>query len=296
MEEYEETDRPEETARADETDRPEETARADETDRVEQTEQYARVLQTAARLRKRRAISLLLAAVAGAAIALAVAFVILLRTDLAAGSRLQDAAGRILPIAFNTAEVEEELPGGGLPLPWPDDGLPDPADDLPTDKLFITAERRAYRAGDLNLAIPALELDEPVYDGTDTATLNKGACLYEVSQLPGRGNRNVSIAGHRNGVKNGRITEIMFYHLDKVGEGDYLYLYDDEKVFRYLYKYTVVVEESDWSEIYSKGYSSLTLTTCTPIGVADHRMIVCAALDGVFYKTENFDFTANNSI
>jgi LPXTG-site transpeptidase (sortase) family protein len=188
------------------------------------------------------------------------------------------------------------LPGGGLPIPWPDDGLPDPADDLPTDKLFITAERRAYRAKDLTLVIPVLDLDEPVYDGTDTATLNKGACLYEVSQLPGRGNRNVSIAGHRNGVKNGRITEIMFYHLDKVGEGDYLYLYDDEKVFRYLYKYTVTVEEDDWSEIYSKGYSSLTLTTCTPIGVADHRLIVCAALDGIFYRTEDFDFIANNSM
>ncbi|MDR1574016.1 MAG: sortase [Clostridiales Family XIII bacterium] len=262
----------------------------------EQTEQYGRTPRAQARLRKRWAISLLLAAGAGAAIALAVAFAILSLTDLADGSRLREAAERVLPLAFSQAEPEEELPGGGLPVPWPDDGLPDPADELPTDKLLITAERRAYRDKELRLVIPALDIDEPVYDGTDTATLNKGACLYEVSQLPGKGNRNVSIAGHRNGVSKGKITEIMFYHLDKVGEGDYFYLSDDEKVFRYLYEYTVTVEESDWSEIYSKGYSSLTLTTCTPIGVADRRLIVCASLDGIFRKAENFDFTANNSV
>ncbi|MDR2088408.1 MAG: sortase [Clostridiales Family XIII bacterium] len=249
-----------------------------------------------ARLRKKRVLSLFLAAVLGAAVALAGAFGVLL-SKLADGSPMQEAAERVLPFAFAPAETAEgELPGGDLPVPWLDDGLPDPADALPADKLFITEERRNYREKDLRLVIPVLEFDEPVYDGTDAATLNRGACLYEVSQLPGKGNRNVSIAGHRNGVKNGKITEILFYHLDKVGEGDYLYLCDDEKVFRYLYKYTVTVEEDDWSEIYSKGYSSLTLTTCTPIGVADHRLIVCAALDGIFRKTENFDFTAKNSM
>jgi LPXTG-site transpeptidase (sortase) family protein len=280
MGEYEQTDR---------------TDRVDRTDGADRIEQCGHAPQTAARARKRRATSLLLAAGAGAAIALAIVFAIL-QSNIADGSPLQEAARRVLPLAFRPAETEGELPGGGFPIPWPDDGLPDPADDLPTDKLLITAERRAYRDKTLNLAIPVLDLDEPVYDGTDKATLNKGACLYEVSQLPGKGNRNVSIAGHRNGVKNGKITEIMFYHLDEVGEGDYLYLYDDEKVFRYLYKYTVTVDEDDWSEIYSKGYSSLTLTTCTPIGVADHRLIVCAALDGIFRRTEDFDFTANNSM
>jgi LPXTG-site transpeptidase (sortase) family protein len=244
----------------------------------------------------RRILSLLIAVIVGAALALAIFIAILVRSDIADGSELQDAARRVIPLVFNLTEVEAEMPGGGMPIPWPDDGLPDPADALPTDKLFITAERRAYRDKDLRLVIPVIDIDEPVYDGTDKATLNKGACLYEVSQLPGKGNRNVSIAGHRNGVKNGKITEIMFYHLDEVGEGDYLYLCDDEKVFRYLYEYSVVVAEDDWSEIYSKGYSSLTLTTCTPIGVADHRLIVSAALDGIFYKTEDFDFTANNSI
>jgi LPXTG-site transpeptidase (sortase) family protein len=242
-----------------------------------------------------RVLPLFIAALAGAAATLAILTVVPARIDADGGSRLEAAARRLPPLSFIVAGTKENMPGGEGPIPWPDDGLPDPADDLPADKLLITSERRGYRDKDLRLVIPVIDIDEPVYDGTDKATLNKGACLYEVSQLPGKGNRNVSIAGHRNGVKKGRITEIMFYHLDEVGAGDYLYLCDDEKVFRYLYEYTVTVDESDWSEIYSKGYSSLTLTTCTPIGVADHRLIVCASLDGIFRKTEEFDFTANNS-
>jgi LPXTG-site transpeptidase (sortase) family protein len=199
------------------------------------------------------------------------------------------------PLRFFATEQSGELPGAGIPVPYPDDGLPDPADDLPQDKLFVTAERQLYKEKDLTLVIPAMDFEEPVYDGTDKATLKKGACLYEVSQLPGKGNRNVSIAGHRNSVKNGKIIEIMFYHLDKLGEGDYLYLYDGEKVYRYLYEFTVVVEENDWSQIYSQGYSCLTLTTCTPIGVADHRLIVRAALDGIFYYADDFEFAGNVS-
>jgi LPXTG-site transpeptidase (sortase) family protein len=297
METYEHDDRTraEQSEHDGQTEQPE---RDDRTEQPERAEPPAHNDRTrAGRAPKRRRVwPIVLAALAGAIVALAGAFAIILWSGLADGSDIQEAAQRILPMSFSPAEPEAELPGGGLPIPWPDDGLPDPADELPTDKLFITAERRNYQEKDLQLIIPVMDLNEPVYNGTKTATLNKGACLYEVSQLPGKGNRNVSIAGHRNGVKGGKITEIMFYHLDKVGEGDYLYLCDDEKVFRYLYKYTVTVEEDDWSEIYSQGYSCLTLTTCTPIGVADHRLIVRAELDGIFYKTEDFDFTANNSI
>ena len=195
-----------------------------------------------------------------------------------------------LSLGFSTSDYSEKLPGAGTPILYPDDGLPDPADALPQDKLFITDERRLYRDKDITLVIPAMDLQEPVYNGTTNEMLKKGACLYEVSQLPGKGNRNVSIAGHRNSVKNGKIIEIMFYHLDKLGEGDYIYLYDGEKVYRYLYSFTVVVEEDDWSQIYSQGYSCVTLTTCTPIDVADHRLIVRAALDGIFYYSDDFDF------
>ena len=146
----------------------------------------------------------------------------------------------------------------------------------------ITAERKGYADGELRLLIPALEVDVPVLDGTNADTLLRGVGLYEYAQLPGAGNRNVSIAGHRNGLRNGRITDNMpFYYLDTLEEGDYLYLSDSDHLYRYLFCEATVVEPDDWSVIAATGNSCLTLTTCTPIGVADHRLVIRGELDEV---------------
>ncbi len=153
--------------------------------------------------------------------------------------------------------------------------------DLPYDKLFITKERQHYKSGNLTLHIPKLALTEPVQDGTGKAALNKGPGLYEYSQLPGEGDRNVSIAAHRNKSRNGVISEWFFYYIDTLCEGDYIYLTDKKHIYRYKYDKTTVVEETDWSPIYSQGVSCITLTSCEPIGVADHRIVVRAILDSI---------------
>lgn len=146
----------------------------------------------------------------------------------------------------------------------------------------ITAERKGYADGTLRLVIPTLDVDVPVLNGTDTDTLLRGVGLYEYAQLPGDGNRNVSIAGHRNGLKNGLVTDNMpFYYLDTLEEGDYLYLSDSGHLYRYLFCEATVVEPDDWSVIAATGSSCLTLTTCTPIGVADHRLVIRGNLDEI---------------
>lgn len=61
------------------------------------------------------------------------------------------------------------------------------------------------------------------------AALNKGPGLYEYSQLPGEGDRNVSIAAHRNKSRNGVISEWFFYYIDTLCEGDYIYLSDKNR-------------------------------------------------------------------
>ena len=122
---------------------------------------------------------------------------------------------------------------------------PAPAEDLlPVGKLVTTKERSAYQDGGLTLRIPKLNLTRTIWNGTSAATLSKGVGLYEYAQLPGEGNRNVSLAGHRNGIdKSGRITDhAPFYYVDTLTDGDYLYLTDSEHIYRYLYTYTEVVE------------------------------------------------------
>ncbi len=178
--------------------------------------------------------------------------------------------------------IEDNIPT--VQMEFEDDGLPH-------DKLFITPERQKYQSGDLRLIIPKLEVDIPILDGTEQETLRKGEGLYEYAQLPGEGNRNVSIAGHRNSVYNGKILDNMpFYYIDTLTDDDCLYLVDDEFIYRYIWDKTTVVEETDWGPIYSQGFSALTITSCEPIGIADHRIIVRAALVEIIPYSDDYTY------
>jgi len=162
-------------------------------------------------------------------------------------------------------------------------------DNLPHDKLFITVQRQRYQNGDLRLIIPKLNIDVPVWNGTTKEYLSRGACLYEYAQLPGEGNRNVSIAAHRNGRRYGKVTDDgLFYYIDTLAAGDYLYLSDAENIYRYLYESTTIVEADDWGPIYSQGFSCLTLTSCEPIGISSHRIIVRSKLEEITPFTGDF--------
>ncbi len=176
------------------------------------------------------------------------------------------------------------------PTLTPDDG------GLPQDKLFITEAREGYESGSLSLQIPRLDVDAPVLDGTDEATLLQGLGLYEYAQLPGETGGNVSIAGHRNWVRNGQITDdVPFYYLDTLTDGDFLYLTDETHIYQYLWEKSYVVEPSDWSPIYCHGDSTLTLTTCTPIGVSDHRLIIQARLIRILDNDGTFLYPAGSA-
>lgn len=164
------------------------------------------------------------------------------------------------------------------------------------DKLFITPERQRYADGDLQLLIPTLEVDVTVLNGVDSDTLLKGVGLYDYAQLPGEGDRNVSLAGHRNWIRGGKITlDQPFSYLDTLVEGDYLYLRDADHIYQYVFDQQTVVEPDDWGPIYTQGFSCLTLTTCTPVGVSDHRLIIRARLVDTLDRTDDFVYPLNES-
>ena len=172
--------------------------------------------------------------------------------------------------------------------------LEEPEDGLPTDKVFVTDTRKGYQSGDLRLIIPKLEVDELILDGVDEQTLLQGEGLYDYAQLPGEGRSNTSIAGHRNWIRGGKITlDQPFSFLDTLTEGDYLYLVYGENIYQYLFDYQEVVEPDDWGPIYKTDHSCVTLTTCTPVGVSDHRLIVRGALVDIIPFTDDYAYPAN---
>jgi len=165
--------------------------------------------------------------------------------------------------------------------------IPIPFEELPPGSLHITESRRAFQRGDMVLLIPSISVETLVGESTIPDGLMEMPGLFEFSQLPGKGDVNVSIAGHRD------IYDRVFYHLDKVGHGDYLYVVHDGIVFRYLYKDTEIVHPENWSVIKPQGFSCLTLVTCTPVGTTLNRMVLRAELVDYRPLGENYVFTVN---
>ena len=114
------------------------------------------------------------------------------------------------------------------------------------------------------------------------------------AQLPGEAGANVSIAGHRNGLRGGRITDNMpFYYINTLTEGDYLYLTDGSSIYQYQWELTWVIEPDNWDPIRTQDHPCLTLTTCTPIGVADHRLVVRGALVRTLDYDAGYSYPSN---
>lgn len=203
------------------------------------------------------------------------------------------------PVTSFTPSPEPTPTDSETPSPTPTpltykEVLEEPEDGLPTDKVFVTDTRKNYQSGDLRLIIPKLDVDESILNGVDEQTLLQGEGLYDYAQLPGEGRSNTSIAGHRNWIRNGKITlDQPFSFLDTLAEGDYLYLVYGENIYQYLFEYQEVVEPDDWGPIYKTDHSCVTLTTCTPVGVSDHRLIVRGALVDIIPLSDDYAYPAN---
>lgn len=155
---------------------------------------------------------------------------------------------------------------------------------LPPGKLVITRLRAEYEDRTMRLVVPRLELDTLVADDTTLESLATAPGLYKYGQIPNLYNTNVSIAAHRD------LPGYEFYYLDTVAEGDFLYLVYKEKVFRYEYRSTEVVERNDWNPIRVHYDSRITLTTCTPLGTSKQRMIVVGELVDVSDYSDGYSF------
>ena len=162
--------------------------------------------------------------------------------------------------------------------------------DYPVGKLVVTTDREAYENGNLRLVIPSLDQDVLVQSNVDTESLRSGPGLYEYSQLPAPDtNANVSIAGHRD------IEGAEFYYIDRLTDGDLMYLVYQEKVYIYQYESTQIIQSDDWNPIACKDYPCLTLTSCDPIGTFINRIVVTGRLVDVWEMNSQVMFAAKGN-
>lgn len=136
-------------------------------------------------------------------------------------------------------------------------------------------EARCLNRGDDGLMcyvdVPLINVYLPVYYGTSEEVLKKGCGYIENTSLPVGGvNTHSVIAGH-----TGLPTADIFTRLDEVGEGDVFYIHILGEILAYKIDKisTVLPDETEMVNIVP-GEDRVTLLTCTPYGVNDHRLLV----------------------
>jgi LPXTG-site transpeptidase (sortase) family protein len=159
---------------------------------------------------------------------------------------------------------------------------------LPVEPLVVTQElpgdanstkatpaRPAPAAGTVlgRISAPTVRMTAPVLEGSDDATLSRGAGHIEDTPFPGQPG-NIGIAGHRDTV---------FRPLKGVHVGDPLELTTSDRLYHYRIKKTFIVGPDDVYVLDPTNQPTVTLVTCYPfeyIGHAPRRFIVQAELVG----------------
>lgn len=121
-----------------------------------------------------------------------------------------------------------------------------------------------------------LELDIPVYWGSNSELFERGACQSSSSSPIGKIG-NAVISAHVN---------TFFSELDKLEKGDRIEVATNYGIFTYEVTETVEFKKSDKKYVIPKDEEILTLYTCKPdvLGASDVRIgVVCKVVDKKFY-------------
>ena len=119
--------------------------------------------------------------------------------------------------------------------------------------------------------IPKIQVNLPIYHGTDAEVLDRGVGHLLGSSLPvGGKNTHTILTGH-----SGMASQKMFTDLEQLSPGDIFYLnvLNETLAYQVTEINTVLPYETDLLGIVP-GEDLCTLVTCTPYGVNTHRLLV----------------------
>lgn len=121
------------------------------------------------------------------------------------------------------------------------------------------------------LEIPGIKVKLPIYHGTSNDVLQKGAGHLEGSSLPIGGESTHSILTGHTGLNKAKL----FTDLTSVQKGDLFFITVLNRKLAYVVDDINVVLPEDTSKLQIiEGKDYVTLITCTPYGVNDHRLLV----------------------
>lgn len=121
------------------------------------------------------------------------------------------------------------------------------------------------------VTIPKIDVNLPIYEGTNDDILAKGVGHMPQSSYPLGGESTHSVlTGHR-----GLPDAVLFTDLDELEQGDCFYLHILDEVLAYKVDQIKVVEPNETGDLdIIEGEDYCTLVTCTPYSVNTHRLLV----------------------
>ena len=122
-----------------------------------------------------------------------------------------------------------------------------------------------------SIEIPKIDVDLPVYHGTEDNVLSVGVGHIQGTSLPvGGENTHCALSGHR-----GLPGSSLFTRLDEMKEGDLFFLSVMGETLAYKV-YDIQVVDPDNTEVLeiTAGKDDVSLVTCTPYGLNTHRLVV----------------------
>lgn len=121
------------------------------------------------------------------------------------------------------------------------------------------------------IEIPSINVQLPIYHGTDDSVLQIAVGHLDWSSLPvGGENTHCILSGHR-GLPSAKL----FTNLDKLAVGDTFVIRVLNEVLTYEVDKILIVEPHEVDSLVPEaGRDLCTLTTCTPYGINSHRLLV----------------------
>ncbi|MCD7866592.1 MAG: class C sortase [Clostridiales bacterium] len=121
------------------------------------------------------------------------------------------------------------------------------------------------------VTIDRINLQLPIYHGTDSGVLQIGVGHLEGSSLPVGGESTHSVISAHRGLPSARL----FTDIDQLEVGDTFTITTLDQVFTYRVDLISIVLPTEIEYLYIEdGEDYCTLMTCTPYGVNTHRLLV----------------------
>lgn len=121
------------------------------------------------------------------------------------------------------------------------------------------------------LEIPCISVNLPIYHGTDAEILERGVGHLAASSIPVGGKSTHSVLTGHTGLSSAKL----FTNLTEMKKEDLFFIHVLDRILAYKVDQISVVRPEDTRKLQIvKGKDYVTLVTCTPYGVNDHRLLV----------------------